>query len=566
MMKMKRKTRLAMAVGGAIAGAAGSGLVLAQGDSMGQVVSFPYYTVSGGWQSLYNVTNTTSAALAVKVRFHEGYNSRDVLDFNILMSPYDAWTGWIQPNAGGGASLLTSDKSCTSPIISNPATIGLPMAKAAYTGAFSDGGDDTPARLQEGYVELIVMGECQVGEPCMNADADTGTAGAQPGIGYLTAHVDGVPVDCATADSYFVARDSQWDGSSIPTNGNPIAAGSAASPSDPRGYGPVRSPAPLKGNMTMVNIANGVAGGTEALHLAHVVGAEANASVNMVTAQQFPWFLEPTMATVASGNIWDTTGLDGYVEIRINATNVINEWSSNPDLGVATDWIVSFPTKGFHVDQFCSQIQANNNRWRYEGAVAGTAALAAGASQVVGAPLQCASVANGDTTLTSNDYSEALSVGTSTGVRVATYAPTVAPFENRWADGKSDITVTYALFDREEGGVTASGTVPSPAPPGELPAMPYETNILAFTSTEDPNSAASSPNAQPIPASDILSGAPYGWMNLGFGTQSPIRLPVTGFELKTRTFGSPDMHYGQIQKHGYIPAEGTAPVTPGGGG
>ena len=72
MMKMKRKTGLAMAVGGAIAGAAASGVVLAQGDDMGQVVSFPYYTVSGGWQTLYNVTNTTSAALAVKVRFHEG--------------------------------------------------------------------------------------------------------------------------------------------------------------------------------------------------------------------------------------------------------------------------------------------------------------------------------------------------------------------------------------------------------------------------------------------------------------------------------------------------------------
>jgi hypothetical protein len=321
----------------------------------------------------------------------------------------------------------------------------------------------------------------------------------------------------------------------------------------------------------MVNIANGVAGGTEALHLANVVGAEADASVNMVTAQQFPWFLEPTMATVASGNIWDTTGLADYVEIRINATNVINEWSSNPDLGVATDWIVSFPTKGFHVDQFCSQIQANNNRWRYNGAVAGTAPLAAGASQVVGAPLQCASTANGDSSdLTSNDYSFNLHVGNSEGVRLDTlaepYGPTLDPFENRWADGKSDIEITYSLFDREEGGVTASGTVPSPAPPGELPAMPHETNILAFTSTEDPNSAASSPNAQPIPASDILSGAPYGWMNLGFGTQSPIQLPVTGFELKTRTFGSPDMHYGQIQKHGYIPAEGTAPATPGGGG
>ena len=143
-----------------------------------------------------------------------------------------------------------------------------------------------------------------------------------------------------------------------------------------------------------------------------------------------------------------------------------------------------------------------------------------------------------------------------------TYAPTVSPFENRWAGGKSDIEITYALFDREEGSVTASGTAPSPAPPAVLPAMPYETNILAFTSVADPNSAASSPNAQPIDASAILSGAPYGWMNLGFGTQSSLYLPVTGFELKTRTFGTPDMHYGQIQNHGYVPARGTSPQPP----
>jgi hypothetical protein len=549
MMKMKRKTRLAMAVGGAIAGAAASGLVLAQGDEMGQIVAFPYYTVNGGWQSLYNVTNTTSAALAVKVRFHEAYNSRDVLDFNILMSPYDAWTGWIQPNASGGASLLTTDSSCTSPIIPNPTSTGLPMAKAAYTGAFSDGGDDTPARLQEGYVELIVMGQCVKGQDCFKADIDSDNSnGLQPGIGYLTEHVDGVPRDCATADSYFVARDPAWNGTDIPGNGDPIAAGSAASTDpdggsgpDPRGYNAPTAPFPLKGNMTMVNVANGVAGGTEALHFGDVVAE------NMVTAQQFPWFLEPTVATVASGHVWDTTNY-GDIEDRISASNVINEWSSNPDLGVATDWIVSFPTKGFHVDQFCSQVQANNNRWRYAGSFAADTALAC-ADPVADAPL------------TKNDYSPTATphTGDSTGVRIAPYLPTVDPFENRWADGKSDITITYALFDREEGSVTASGTVPSPAPPGVLPAMPYETNVLAFTSASDPNSAASSPNAQPIDASAILSGAPYGWMNLGFGTQSPNSLPATGFELKTRTFGTPDMHYGQIQKHGYIPSYGTAP-------
>jgi hypothetical protein len=268
---------------------------------------------------------------------------------------------------------------------------------------------------------------------------------------------------------------------------------------------------------------------------------------NLVTAQQFPWFLEPTLVTAPSGQIWNAADYD-VIETRFLLENsVVNEWSSNPDLGVATDWILSFPTKGFHVDQFCDQIQASNNQYRFDGAVPG------------GTPLTCADpgvYTEDDQLVKGVDYSIGAGDGTTGGIRIA--PPSVPPaetdtFPNRWADGKSDVTIKYDLFDREEGAETASGTQQSPAAPGELPALPYETNVLAFTSDEDPNSAVASPIAQPIDASARLGGALYGWANLHFGVLNPVSLPVTGFMVKTRTFGTPDIHYGQIQNHGYTP-------------
>ena len=51
-------------------------------DHLGQALIFPYYTVRGGWMTLFGVTNTSDQIVAVKVRFRESYNSRDVLDFN----------------------------------------------------------------------------------------------------------------------------------------------------------------------------------------------------------------------------------------------------------------------------------------------------------------------------------------------------------------------------------------------------------------------------------------------------------------------------------------------------
>ena len=64
-------------------------------NGMGQVLIFPYYTVNGGFNTLINLVNTTSDAKALRVRFREAANGREVFTFNLYLAPHDVWTGGL---------------------------------------------------------------------------------------------------------------------------------------------------------------------------------------------------------------------------------------------------------------------------------------------------------------------------------------------------------------------------------------------------------------------------------------------------------------------------------------
>ncbi len=117
---MNRKNLTAAVLAG-LAGAAGivgsAQAVNINPDGLGQVLIYPYYTVNNGNITLLSVVNTTENAKAVKVRFTEGQNTREVLDFNLYMSAWDVWTAALYLNADGVPELSTSDTSCTVPYI-----------------------------------------------------------------------------------------------------------------------------------------------------------------------------------------------------------------------------------------------------------------------------------------------------------------------------------------------------------------------------------------------------------------------------------------------------------------
>jgi len=198
MNNFKRKSMcLALAAGIGVSGMAMGAVVVNDGvyvnaDGTGQVLLYPYYTTRAGMDTYLSVINTTSDVKAVKVRFLESRNSREVLDFNLYLSPYDMWTAAVV-DTGTGAKVITADKSCTTPAI--PAD-GQAFVNYAYTGTVDsedkipgapginiggrDGETQSLDRTREGYFEIIEMGVIK--------DKDYRE--------YIT-HVDGVPDDCS---------------------------------------------------------------------------------------------------------------------------------------------------------------------------------------------------------------------------------------------------------------------------------------------------------------------------------------------------------------------------------
>jgi len=453
----------------------------------GTAATVPYYTVRAGWETLMNITNTTGNSLAVKVRVRESYNSRDVLDFNVLLSPYDVWTAWLS-DVNGAPFLRTNDRSCTVPISVRDA--GAAGNALAYTGVFDDAGPDSTDRMLEGYVEIMVMGEV----------AGEGAAGQTP---WLAKHVNGEPRNCVAAANNFVR------GAAIPawTDGPITGVAGSGDPLAREHYGPIASPDSLKVNVSYVKRASGVGAGATAVHLSGW-----GVGQNLVTAQQFPWFLEPTKASHAG--LWNNSAL-AEVEAAIAATTVINEWSNNPNLGAQTDWVVAFPTKSFRVDRANTNIQAGCNQWRNN---AGGGIIAASCEQ------------------------------------------TIAPFENAFGvPGRSNITVTYNLYDREETPIviTTDGVTVSPAPPPEvrIDTLPYETNVLVIgNSTYGPllpafNSAVA--QVVDVKGQFAASEPEFGWLNLTFPRATNAALPAAGLILKLRDFGDPTLNFGQAMEHAY---------------
>src|ERR1700719_2368822 len=93
----------------------------------------------------------TASGKVVKVRFLEGKNSKEVLDFNLWLSPKDVWTAAIVP-MGAGAGIITADLSCTTPTIPPG---GVPFSGIKFS---EDPETQTLDRTKEGYVEIIEMG------------------------------------------------------------------------------------------------------------------------------------------------------------------------------------------------------------------------------------------------------------------------------------------------------------------------------------------------------------------------------------------------------------------------
>lgn len=322
----KRKTlHAAVLVGLGAMGLAGSAsAVHVNPDGLGQVLIYPYYTAregattiaAGQYNTYVSVTNTTTLPKAVKVRFIEGKNSREVLDFNLFLSPKDVWTGAVLPRsatAADGAKLVSFDKSCTYGNVAATGATGVPFSNAAYSniGASNNADGETTSldRTNEGYIEIMEMGVI-----------------THAGLATTVTHVNGVATCSAsvleTAD----------------------AAGLVGYLSAPTGG--------LFGGATLINTATGVDYAYDAVALDNwdaTVGGlgSASTSTNPSIAAGSVTTSDVFMGGAVRSAQW-TNSLDA-VSASIMRNTAMNEYVMDTATASNTDWVVTFPTKRFHV-------------------------------------------------------------------------------------------------------------------------------------------------------------------------------------------------------------------------
>jgi hypothetical protein len=329
---MNRKNLTAAVLAG-LAGAAGivgsAQAVNINPDGLGQVLIYPYYTVNGGNNTLLSVVNTSEDAKAVKVRFMEGQNSQEVLDFNLYMSEYDVWAAAITDNAGT-PTLIVNDTSCTVPYLYMNDSDGdgerdgmqefLPYEMA------KDGGSTDISRAAEGHFEMIEMGTL-VGSSATAAR-----------------HSEGMPSNCATLVGAWTDPD------------NTVVGDEGYWLMDP--FTDLEAPSGgLFGGASIVNVQygtmysydakaiNGFATSVLAADVLHQVPGQTLPSLNSGDVMVASVFLD-------NGTVLDSgtfsRGVDAVSYVFMH-DQIMNEYTTEAVVNGSTEWVVTFPTKAFYV-------------------------------------------------------------------------------------------------------------------------------------------------------------------------------------------------------------------------
>ncbi len=499
---------LAAAVAAASAGYAG---VVNAGDAevsqggLGDLAIVPYYTVQGDWGTGIHVINTSPRTQVVKFRFRRASDSLDALDFNIIMSPYDEWTGFMN-DTDGTIAVTTQDTTCTAPL-------------------FDDGRFEMPniyrSGADEGYVEVIAMGsplletmplavnakhapgdipkDCQLVEDNF-LDAYLGASqGDLRGIhnNLTSAHLDDVGLSTDTEARFCV-------GATVEPDGTPDLC--ITEYEDGGDF--------MKVSWFIRDAAAGIEFGGDAVTMdSFKIQGEDDP---MMTHQE---------QGVFSGNLrgFDFPDLDGgspytgvptlpgiagpftytrgeYNEIRepdaLGVTDVLNDWSNNPDLNVGTDWVITIPGQYLMLDQPLYWVTLGN-----AGGLDPTqpGGIVGGATDINGNPIQC--------------NSEFETVG---GI------VSLPPCDFR----DIPVTANFTVYDREENVAAPPpgdrDVVISPSLPGAPPTatfLRYEVNVIHWGEEVLPSDYD---EVDVSGLTGLLEPATSGWASLAITSKAPV--------------------------------------------
>ena len=422
--------------------------------NVGDLAIVPYYTVQDDWATGVHIINTSEHTQVVKLRLRRASDSADALDFNLILSPQDEWTGSLD-NSTGTTIFSTDDASCTAPLMAS----GQFVMPAIYA-----------AGAEEGYIEVIAMGQ---------------PTGETMPIAVAAKHAGGVPNDCDAVQSNFFAnialgttgvvdkKNAQGNRGNALTNQTAaagVASGLASASATTTTTVLCRTAAgvsitattPTLGGVCENSYVNSVPGALSVSYFIRDAATGIEMGGNAVHIDGFsdnPWMTNqeaglfrgdvygfdypdldggPFESTLGTPEATIATGLRGkFKTLRDSAVlgsgNVLNDWSVATARNVSTDWVVTFPGQYTMLDYWVWVSQG------FSTANCGQTAIA------------------------------------------ATARPAVPLCDFRDIPVTADLT----LYDREEGVITpASGSlVISPAVPGTTNTLllPTEVNVIEWT-------------------------------------------------------------------------------------
>ncbi len=299
-------------------------------NNQGQVLLFPYYSVRNGLATLISVVNPTDKAQALKVRFREGKNARSVFSFNLYLDAYDVWTSAlleresILPNHIGESSIQirSSDDSCfVASEEFESQNWHQEFSNENYSNELDDGLGTDLGRLQEGFVEIITLGQL-TGTEAQAVQQDS----------------NGVPNNCDYITELWDVG-NQWDMNPLENLDYDV---------DSKIYG----------SLSIINVDDGTDFSYDAT------------AINRISDQVLHSAPDSDLPNLSSGNL-TTTLIDtpeGIIQTTWNSpidavsalfmkSEVMNDFSIQPGIGAQSGWVNTYPTKSFYVDPLYSGSQ-----------------------------------------------------------------------------------------------------------------------------------------------------------------------------------------------------------------
>lgn len=292
-------------------------------NGKGQVLIYPYYTVNNGMNTLVTITNNKPEAKAVKVNIHEADNMDLVLSFNVYIDGHDIWTFAIVPTTStihgfegqDTAMLLSSDKTCA-PYLNKNGQELLPL--------FLDDLDldSSVERTRHGIIQVFEMAEV------------SGEA-----VNYIK-HISHDYVNCIGIEDDW--NDGNWD-----LGGLSEAKGGLS--------GQAILVNPYEGTASTYNATaiNEFYKPGEIIHSApyqeEIFHSPTSSAIEPIPSLNHA---NPISKVFHEGVVYESEWQSGAEAISalFMKSSVSNEYIIGDGIDAMTEWVLSFPTKRYHVN------------------------------------------------------------------------------------------------------------------------------------------------------------------------------------------------------------------------